>query len=67
MEFFASKMVPAPTYVLPLHCTGFDAKVALAKALEEGCVPAGTGNTVEIKGDESAEEVLSRFTVCIRS
>lgn len=51
--------------MLPLHCTGFGAKVELAKALGEGCVPAGTGNSVEIKEDGSAEEVLSRFTACI--
>ena len=64
VEFFASGMIPGPTYVLPLHCTGFGAKVELARALGEGCVPAGTGNSVEIKGDGSAEEVLSRFTPC---
>lgn len=66
VDFFASRMVPAPTYVLPLHCTGFTAKVELAKALGEGCVPAATGNSVEIKGDASGEEILSRFTPSIR-
>ena len=55
MEFFASRMNPPPKYVLPLHCTGFNAKVELAKALGEGCVPVGTGNTVEIKGDASTD------------
>ena len=65
VEFFASRMIPAPKYVLPLHCTGFGAKVELAKVLGEGCVPAGTGNSVEIKGDGSTDEDLSRITPCI--
>lgn len=67
VDFFASRMVPAPTYVLPLHCTGFGAKVELARALGDGCVPAATGNSVEIKGDASGDEVLSRLAPCIKS
>ena len=66
VNFLASRMIPAPTYVLPMHCTGFGAKVQLAKALGEGCVPVGTGNSVEIKGNAPEDEVLSRFTIHIR-
>ena len=39
-----------------MHCTGFAAKVALEKALGEGCVPAGTGMKVEVVGDGEAEK-----------
>lgn len=56
--FFANKMKPSPTYVLPMHCTGFTAKVALEKALGEGCVPAGTGIRVEVIGDREADKTI---------
>ncbi len=58
VDFFANKMRPSPTYVLPMHCTGFTAKVALEKALGEGCVPAGTGMRVEVTGDREADKTV---------
>lgn len=39
-----------------MHCSGFSAKVALHEAFEEGCVPAGVGLKVEVKGDRAAED-----------
>ena len=56
VDFLANQMRPAPTYVLPMHCTGFAAKVALEEALGEGCVPAGTGMRVEVIGDREADK-----------
>jgi 7,8-dihydropterin-6-yl-methyl-4-(beta-D-ribofuranosyl)aminobenzene 5'-phosphate synthase len=56
VDFIAARLVPAPTYVLPMHCTGFNAKVALAQALGEACVPAGTGMRVEFKGSDSESD-----------
>jgi len=58
VEFFAKTMKPAPTYVLPMHCTGFQAKVALREALGEGCVPAGVGIKVEVVGVVTDEKFL---------
>ncbi|KAG9011070.1 hypothetical protein FRB90_007504 [Tulasnella sp. 427] len=58
VEFLSKSLVPAPTYVLPMHCSGFRAKVALENALGEGCVPAGVGIKVLVKGDEEAEKVI---------
>ncbi|KAI0812354.1 beta-lactamase-like protein [Irpex lacteus] len=55
VDFLAYKLRPAPTYVLPMHCSGFDCKVALERAFGEGCVPAGTGVKVDINGDSAAE------------
>lgn len=49
-------MRPSPTYVLPMHCTGFTAKVALEKALGEGCVPASTGMRIEVVGDREVDK-----------
>lgn len=44
VNFLAEELIPAPTYVLPMHCSGFAVKVALEAALGEGCVPAGVGH-----------------------
>ena len=65
VDFLANKLRPAPTYVLPMHCTGFGAKVALEHALGEGCVPTGTGVRVEVVGDEEAEKRMFAPTVAI--
>jgi len=48
--FLSEALIPAPTYVLPMHCSGFATKVALEAALGEGCVPAGAGHKVIING-----------------
>lgn len=58
VNFLANQLKPAPTYVLPMHCSGFAAKVALEAALGEGCVPAGVGHKVEIDGDREAEKMI---------
>ncbi len=50
VHFLSDDLVPAPTYVLPMHCSGFAVKVALEAALGEGCVPAGAGHRVTING-----------------
>jgi len=63
VDFLANKMRPSPTYVLPMHCTGFLAKVALEEALGEGCVPAGVGITVNIEGSAKADEKLFPPTI----
>ncbi|KAF9051239.1 hypothetical protein BDZ89DRAFT_1057083 [Hymenopellis radicata] len=39
VEFLSQQLKPAPTYILPMHCSGFNAKVALESAFGEGCVP----------------------------
>ncbi|KAJ1304836.1 hypothetical protein OPQ81_005970 [Rhizoctonia solani] len=59
VDFISERLVPTPVYVLPMHCTGFGAKVALARALGEACVPAGTGMCIKFKGsDPEADERL---------
>ena len=50
VDFLSEDLVPAPNYVLPMHCSGFATKVALEAALGEGCVPAGAGHKVIING-----------------
>ncbi|KAF8314930.1 Metallo-hydrolase/oxidoreductase [Clavulina sp. PMI_390] len=40
-----------PDYVVPLHCTGFNAKVLLREALGAKVVPAGAGAVVRVAKD----------------
>ncbi|KLO18414.1 hypothetical protein SCHPADRAFT_819894 [Schizopora paradoxa] len=63
VNFLSDKIKPSPTYVLPMHCTGFNAKVALEEALGEGCVPAGVGITVNIEGDLKDDDRLFPPTI----
>lgn len=58
VDFLAKQLQPSPDYVLPMHCTGFNAKIALKMALGEGCVPTGVGNVVAVKGDADADKKL---------
>ena len=59
VRFLSEELVPAPAYVLPMHCTGFHAKVELEHALGDGCVPAGVGIKVEVAGSEEEDKRLS--------
>ncbi|CCM05016.1 uncharacterized protein FIBRA_07215 [Fibroporia radiculosa] len=59
VDFLANRLRPSPTYVLPMHCTGFAAKVALEHALGKACVPAGVGHKVTVDGDREADKILS--------
>ncbi|EEB90854.1 hypothetical protein MPER_10887, partial [Moniliophthora perniciosa FA553] len=59
VDFFSTTLRPSPNYILPMHCTGFQAKVALEQALGEGCVPAGVGITVEVEADRELEKRLT--------
>ena len=58
VDFLAKDLRPAPAYVLPMHCSGFQSKIALERALGEGCVPAGVGMKVEIRGDREGDARL---------
>ncbi|KAL6306509.1 beta-lactamase-like protein [Sparassis latifolia] len=48
VNFLAKEVTPPPQFILPMHCTGFGAKLALEAAFGEGCVPAGVGVKVEV-------------------
>ncbi|KAI0743339.1 beta-lactamase-like protein [Daedaleopsis nitida] len=58
VDFLSNKLRPSPTYILPMHCTGFAAKVALEDAFGEGCVPAGVGHKVIVEGNKSTEGMM---------
>ncbi|KAG8950402.1 hypothetical protein FRC00_007689 [Tulasnella sp. 408] len=73
VEFISNSLQPAPKYVVPMHCSGFKAKIALKKEFGEGCVPAGAGmkpnleddsllsleiEQVQVQGDEEGEKTL---------
>lgn len=46
-----------------MHCTGFEAKVALHDALGDGCIPAGTGVRIDVAGDQAMDERISAPSV----
>ncbi|KAG6879662.1 hypothetical protein C0992_013198 [Termitomyces sp. T32_za158] len=58
IDFLSTQLRPSPTYVLPMHCSGFQSKVALEHAFGEGCVPAGVGLKVRIVGDHAQEKMM---------
>ncbi|KAJ7497402.1 beta-lactamase-like protein [Mycena latifolia] len=63
MTFLSRQIIPSPTYILPMHCSGFQCKVALEAAFGEGCVPAGVGLRVEVLGDRDLDQRLFPPTV----
>lgn len=44
VKYFAEELEPRATFLVPMHCTGFNAKVALSNALGASVVPAGSGS-----------------------
>ncbi|KAK0225985.1 beta-lactamase-like protein [Armillaria fumosa] len=58
VHFLSEQLKPSPTYILPMHCSGFQTKVSLEAAMGEGCVPAGAGLTVEVMGDKAHDPRL---------
>ncbi|KAF5370822.1 hypothetical protein D9758_001983 [Tetrapyrgos nigripes] len=58
VKFLSEELKPAVCYVLPMHCSGFEAKVALQQAFGEGCVPAGVGLKVDVVGDREQDKRL---------
>ena len=61
IDFLARRILPRPKYVLPLHCTGLEARGMMRDALGEGCIPAGVGMKVVIQGDEAADAALDEL------
>ncbi|KAI0697733.1 beta-lactamase-like protein [Cerioporus squamosus] len=58
VDYLSNQLRPAPVYVLPMHCSGFAAKVALEDAFGEGCVPAGVGHKVIVDGNPEMEKMM---------
>lgn len=58
VDFLSRQLKPSPTYILPMHCSGFQSKIALEAALGEGCVPAGVGLKVDFTGDREQDKTL---------
>jgi 7,8-dihydropterin-6-yl-methyl-4-(beta-D-ribofuranosyl)aminobenzene 5'-phosphate synthase len=58
VEFLSETLRPAPTYILPMHCSGFEVKLALEKALGAGCVPAGVGHKIHLESDREIDDRL---------
>jgi len=63
VDFLSRKIIPGPVHILPMHCSGFQCKVALEAAFGDGCVPAGVGVKVEVLGDRDLDRRLFAPTV----
>jgi 7,8-dihydropterin-6-yl-methyl-4-(beta-D-ribofuranosyl)aminobenzene 5'-phosphate synthase len=46
---FLQQLNPPPKYILPMHCSGFQCKVALEDAFGSTVVPAGVGMKVVVE------------------
>jgi 7,8-dihydropterin-6-yl-methyl-4-(beta-D-ribofuranosyl)aminobenzene 5'-phosphate synthase len=58
VDFLSKQLRPSPTYVVPMHCSGFQSKIALEAAFGERCVPAGVGVRVDVVGDRERDKEL---------
>lgn len=58
VDFLAHKVDPRPEWIVPLHCTGFAPRAALAEAFGDRCVPSGVGIKCVVQGDEAADAKL---------
>ncbi|KAI5480251.1 beta-lactamase-like protein [Pseudohyphozyma bogoriensis] len=52
VDYFANELSPRAEYILPLHCSGFKAKMALTSALGDSCVAGGVGMRIVVDGDQ---------------
>lgn len=48
VEYFSNTLAQRPRFMVPMHCTGFNAKVALKNAMGDIIVPAGSGSRIFI-------------------
>jgi 7,8-dihydropterin-6-yl-methyl-4-(beta-D-ribofuranosyl)aminobenzene 5'-phosphate synthase len=57
VDFLSRRLRPSPKYVLPLHCTGLEARAMLRQAMGDACITAGVGMrvTVDAKADEELD------------
>ena len=62
VNFLSRQLRPSPTYILPMHCSGFAAKLALEEAFGEGRVPTGVGNRVVVQGSPESEKFMHAAT-----
>ncbi|KAK4689919.1 hypothetical protein P7C73_g206, partial [Tremellales sp. Uapishka_1] len=56
IDFLARRLQPTPKFVLPLHCTGLEARGKLSAAMGEACIPAGVGMKVVCSATEDAQD-----------
>ncbi|KAG9221021.1 hypothetical protein CCMSSC00406_0002379 [Pleurotus cornucopiae] len=55
VDFLSRSLTPAPTYILPMHCSGMAVKIALEKEFGQACVPAGVGVKIQLDGDRTVD------------
>lgn len=58
VDYLSNRLRPSPVYILPMHCSGFAAKVALEDAFGDGCVPAGVGHKIIVEGNQETDRMM---------
>ncbi|EIW68999.1 hypothetical protein TREMEDRAFT_62716 [Tremella mesenterica DSM 1558] len=63
IDFLSNRIHPKPAYILPLHCTGMEARAKLLTEMGERCVCAGVGMKVVVMGNDDDERGLDELVV----
>lgn len=58
VEFLGKRMNPRPDWIVPLHCTGVEARGKLIDEFGKQCIPSGVGIKVTVEGDAEKEKKL---------
>ncbi|KAK9893511.1 hypothetical protein P389DRAFT_112527 [Cystobasidium minutum MCA 4210] len=58
VKYFAEELEPRATFLVPMHCTGFTAKVALGNALGSSVIPAGSGSRMTFDSKSTAVNMM---------
>ena len=65
IDFISRRLQPRPQYVLPLHCTGLEARGKILQAMGAACIPAGVGMKVVVEGATEKDDELDQMELKI--
>lgn len=66
VEFLGKRMQPRPDWIVPLHCTGVEARGKLIDEFGKQCIPSGVGIKVTVQGDNDREKTLDNVDLEIK-
>lgn len=58
VEFLGRRMQPRPRWIVPLHCTGVEARGKLIDEFGKDCIPSGVGIKVTVDANLEKEKTL---------
>lgn len=66
VEFLGKRMNPRPDWIVPLHCTGVEARGKLIDEFGKQCIPSGVGMKVTVEGDDEKDQKLDDIDLVIK-